>query len=150
MSWLFKNEILSKDKIQEDWIGFIYLITLVNPNTGEKVYYIGKKNFYTLSKRPLAKKEISSDKRRKNYKRVKTFNYEKYDSSSDRVKELKEDGWILQKRILRICKSKGALTYYEVMYLMKYDVLQRSEFINDNILGKFYRTHLIQDEDEEI
>ncbi len=147
---MFKNEVLSRDKVKDHWMGFIYLIKLTNPSTKEILYYIGKKNFYTLSKRPLSKKETSLDKRKKTYKRVKTFNYEKYESSSDRVKELKENGWLLEKRILRICTKKGELTYFEVKYLMQYDVLRQDQFINDNILGKFFRKHLIQDEDEEI
>jgi hypothetical protein len=148
--WKFKGKEINRNNVEDSWYGFVYLITLTNPETLEKKYYIGKKNFYTMAKRPLGKKEIPTDKRLKTYKRVKTFTFEKYESSSSSVLELKEQGWLSEKSIIRICKTKGELTYFEVVYQIKCDVLRRNDFLNDNILGSFYRKHLIEKEEETI
>lgn len=147
--WIFKNETITNDKVKDSWYGFIYLIILTNPENGDQKYYIGKKNFYTLAKRKLGKKEMPTDKRLKTYKRVKTFTFEKYESSSSNVLELKNQGWKSEKKILRICKAKGELTYFEVVYQIKFDVLRSDKFLNDNILGSFYRKHLAEKEDLE-
>ncbi len=146
--WTFKNQVIKNEDVKDSWYGFIYLLVLTDPITNLKAYYVGKKNFYTMAKRKLGKKEIPTDKRLKTYKRVKTFTFEKYDSSSSSVKELIESGWKLEKKIIRICKSKGELTYFEVVYQIKFDVLRRSNFLNDNILGSFYRKHLLEKEEE--
>ena len=46
--------------------------------------------------------------------------------------------------VLRLCKTKKELTYYECKYLFDYNVLEpNSGFINDNILGKFYSKDLV-------
>ena len=45
-----------------------------------------------------------------------------------------------QRRILHYVQNKKQLTYFECKYLFINEVLEnRSNYINDNILGKFYR-----------
>ena len=45
-----------------------------------------------------------------------------------------------ERKILVICKTKKELTYFECKYLFINEVLEtRDNYINDNILGKFYR-----------
>jgi hypothetical protein len=96
-------------------------------------------------KRPLARKEMSTDKRKKTYKRVKTYNFEKYCGSSEVLIDfINNPEWMFDKKIIRICKTKGDLTYYEAKYLMMYDALKRSIFLNNNILGTFYRKNLTE------
>lgn len=143
MQWIFKNKEFTKNDVLDNWIGFVYLITLTS-QSGEKKYYIGKKNFFTMAKQNLAKKDISEDKRKKTYRRKKTFTFEKYNGSSKALLELVEQGWEIKKNIIRICKTKGELTYYEVFYQMKYNALLSDKFLNDNILGKFYKKHFFE------
>jgi len=56
------------------------------------------------------------------------------------IKEIGED--IYERNILHFCFSKKQLTYYEINYQIKYNVLEVDSY-NDNILGKFYRKDLI-------
>ncbi len=39
-----------------------------------------------------------------------------------------------------ICYNRTMMTYYETMLQFKENVLESDKFINDNILGKFYKT----------
>ena len=61
--------------------------------------------------------------------------------TNDIKKILKEDGPESFKRtILEYVPNKKLLTYYECKYLFIKEVLEnRDNYINDNILGKFYR-----------
>ena len=46
--------------------------------------------------------------------------------------------------ILKLCKSKKELTYYENKYLFQYGVLEDStKWINDNIQGRFFTKDLM-------
>ena len=53
-------------------------------------------------------------------------------------KSLRED---FERKILDLVPNKKLLTYYECKHLFINDVLETHshQFINDNILGKFYR-----------
>ncbi len=48
----------------------------------------------------------------------------------------------MKRYVLMLCKTKKQLTYCETKYLFQYNVLEDDRFINDNILGKFYRKDL--------
>ena len=48
----------------------------------------------------------------------------------------------IEKFIIRFCKTKKALTYYELEEQIKHNVLYESHCFNDNILGKFFRKDL--------
>jgi uncharacterized protein (DUF608 family) len=45
--------------------------------------------------------------------------------------------------VLKLCKTSKQLTYWETKYLFQYNVLEDDSYMNDNILGKFYRKDLI-------
>ena len=38
-----------------------------------------------------------------------------------------------------ICYNRTMMTYYETMLQFKENVLESDKFLNDNILGKFYK-----------
>lgn len=137
--WLFKGSPIMNEDVQEDWVGFIYLIRL-KTESGE-LFYVGKKNFGTNAKVKLGKKEMPTDKRLKTYKRKFNFTFENYISSSEEVVRLINVGCPYERIILQICKTKGALTYHEVRWLMKFRALERTDFLNNNILGSLYRKH---------
>ena len=64
-------------------------------------------------------------------------------SSKELLADIKESGEdVYMRDILHFCYSKKQLTYYEINYQMKYNVLEVDSY-NDNILGKFYRKDLI-------
>lgn len=140
--WVFKNKPFTGENVDESWFGFVYLLTLTHPVSLENFYYIGKKNFFISPKRQLKKSEMPTDKRMKTYKRVKKLNFENYCSSAKTVSDLMDQGYVPTRRILEICLSSGSLTYAEAKWMFKLEVLKRNDFLNDNILGSFYRWHL--------
>lgn len=148
--WLYVSgkdnprSIKSLEDFPESCIGFIYIIK--NQTTGK--IYIGKKSLYSNTNKKLTKKEIAEQTGpgRKPTKKLvtKESNWKVYMGSSKElladIKEIGED--IYERNILHFCFSKKQLTYYEINYQMKYNVLEVDSY-NDNILGKFYRTDLI-------
>ena len=58
------------------------------------------------------------------------------------LKENKHDGF--KREILEFAFKKKHLTYLETKYLFTNNVLENNEYINDNILGKFFRKDLVQ------
>lgn len=123
--------------IPENAIGFIYEMTVII--NGVLYKYIGKKNFYSDVKTKLKKNEVSLDKRIKKYKRVRKFTYENYYSSNSELKEAHKKKINIKREILLICFSATELTYQEVKHQFKYEVLEKKEFLNGNILGRFYK-----------
>lgn len=142
MSWKIKqNEKLvefTEEMIPEKAVGFVYLMTAIVD--GKFVKYIGKKNFYADVKTKLGKKEIPTDKRLKQYKRVRKFTYKNYYSSNEVLKVYKQSGGEINRTILEICYSKIELTYKEVKHQFINEVLEDESYLNNNILGKFYKT----------
>jgi hypothetical protein len=135
--WLLNHVEFTEDMIPEGAVGFIYEMTAIID--GKSVKYIGKKNFYADVKTKLGKKETPTDKRLKTYKRVKKATYKNYYSSNDVLKKAHKDGVNIRREILKICYTKTELTYQEAKYLFCNDVLESEEYLNSNILGKFYK-----------
>jgi hypothetical protein len=140
MSWIHKGKQFSDSMIPEGGVGFIYIITAVID--GKSVAYIGKKNFFANIKRPLGKKALamSTDKRLKKYSRVIKPDYMNYYSSNKTLKDAHKAGVTIKREILMICYSQMELTYQEVKHQFKYEVLEKDEYLNANILGRFYKT----------
>jgi hypothetical protein len=123
--------------IPEGAVGFVYeMVSIID---GKPVRYIGKKNFYADVKTKLGKKEMPTDKRLKTYKRVRKSTYQNYFSSNDILKQAHKDGITIRREILHICFGKQELSYYECKYQFALGVLESEEFLNGNILGKFYK-----------
>lgn len=137
MSWLYNGATFQDRNIPYGAIGFIYMMTAIID--GKSVCYIGKKNFYSNRKKKLKKAMVSTDKRKKNYFIDTKLNYEDYHSSNAVLKEAYKKGVKIKREMLKICYSKTQLTYEETKYLFKYEVLERDEFLNGNILGRFYK-----------
>jgi hypothetical protein len=140
MSWIHKGKQFSDSMIPEGGVGFIYIMTAVID--GKSVAYIGKKNFFANIKRPLGKKALamSTDKRLKKYSRVIKPDYMNYYSSNKTLKDAHKAGVIIKREILMICYSQMELTYQEVKHQFKYEVLEKDEYLNANILGRFFRS----------
>ena len=49
----------------------------------------------------------------------------------------------MNRYVLKLCKTKKELTYWETKMLFQYNVLEDDCYINDNILGKFFRKDLL-------
>ena len=143
--WIYDNkeyETIHNDNIY----GFIYKITF---KSGK--YYIGKKNFFFYKTLPVLKNKKKRkghieffyriiDHKRKYYELIKKesdwFSY-----TGSIKKNILEP--VVRKEILEFAYSKRHLTYLETKWLFKEDVLERDEYINENILGKFFKNNLI-------
>ena len=129
--WLYENKEVGLDNIPDDAVGFVYKIEHIPSGK----YYIGKKILnYTVKRPPLKGK-----KRKRTV--VKPSDWETYYSSSDWIKEQVELGRVddFKRTIIQFCNSKKSLTYYELYWQMKYDVLSDPKALNQTILGKFFR-----------
>lgn len=127
--WIFKGkEIHSHEDLHPDCIAFVYVITYED---GKK--YLGKKTVRSLRRLPPTKKQL---KIRKNYvrKEMKNLPFINYEGSLDNSKCTP----IASKEILHQCSSKITATYVETALLVEYDALFSDDYLNQNILGKFY------------
>jgi uncharacterized protein YqgQ len=113
MSWIYQGKKFTETDIPENGIGFVYHMSVIlNGNT---YAYIGKKNFFSNVKKKLGKKALAlvTDKRLKKYTKEQKANFE---------------------------NSSTELTYQEVKHQFKYEVLEKENYLNANILGRFYKT----------
>tara|TARA_R110000822_G_scaffold33947_4_gene96430 strand:- start:665 stop:1108 length:444 start_codon:yes stop_codon:yes gene_type:complete len=121
--------------------GFVYMIEF---NNGDK--YLGKKNLNSKRKRNFGKKEAAlvTDKRRKLYEIViSESNWRKYESSNPDVRQRIKNGECHTKTILKWAYSPKELTYLEIKYMFKKDVLNPEyNWLNDNVLGKFFKKEI--------
>jgi hypothetical protein len=140
MSWKYQGKEFNQESIPENAVGFIYIMTAIIE--GKSVAYIGKKNFFANIKRPMGKKALamSTDKRLKKYTRELKPDFMNYYSSNKTLKDAHKAGVMIKREILMICYSAMELTYQEVKHQFKYEVLEKDEFLNGNILGRFYKT----------
>jgi hypothetical protein len=130
----------------QDYFGFVYKIT----NLTNSKFYIGKKYFYHTSNVKLGKKELAAlpvTRGRKSTTKqvIKESDWRSYwGSSKELQQDVKELGTeMFECIILKLCKDKKELTYYELHYQCINECLLNYNSYNDNILGKFFRKDLI-------
>jgi hypothetical protein len=122
--WYFKNKPFTNP---DGHFGFVYLITCLI----DQRKYIGKKQFYCY--RTIKKKKV-----------WKESNWKDYYSSSNEVKQLvKEFGKDAFKReIVSLHKTRIDLTYSEASLQFHLNVLENRDFMNGNILNKFFTKNI--------
>lgn len=122
-----------------DWYGYIYMTCHFPTNRS----YIGKKNFFHTSNKKLGKKEIAAlpitrGRKISTKQVVKESDWKTYYGSAEEIKKIPKTE--LKRYLIRLCKTKKELTYWEISTLFKYNVLLEPErWINDNIQGRFFR-----------
>jgi hypothetical protein len=151
LNWLWNGNDVTEDVIPESAVGFVYLIEHIPSGK----YYIGKKSLESVRNVKIGKRELIKIKEERKAagiggraplkKKVrKASDWEKYYSSNEwineQVKEGKQDEF--KRQIIQFCNSKKSLSYYEVYWMFKYDVLSDTNSLNGNILGKFYSKDL--------
>jgi hypothetical protein len=142
MKWKCREEINP-----EKYFGFIYKIT--NKETGK--FYIGKKAYWHNKKKKLTKKQLAelppSPGRKPTHEVVRVESDWKtyWGSNKQLLADIKQYGenkfecWIFKQ-----CLTKKQLTYWEMHYQCKEEVLINSnKSYNDNILGKFFTKDLV-------
>ena len=115
------------------YYGFVYEIEEIS--TGKK--YIGKKFFWKTKTLPVTK----SRKRRK--KILVESDWRTYYGSNETLKERVAEGKSLyNRRILKLCRSKGECSYYEAKLQFENDVLLRDDYYNEFIGCKIHSKHV--------
>jgi hypothetical protein len=94
-----------------------------------------------LGKKELAEIPVTKGRRPSKKSVVKESDWKTYYGSATEIKLCKPED--MMRHVLRLCRTKKELTYYEAKYLFQYNVLEDKNYINDNILGKFYSKDLI-------
>ena len=130
--WIYNEQIY--DETPDDYQGFVYVITELD--TDKK--YIGKKNFW----RP---KVLPKNSKRTRRIRTKTeSNWRDYYGSNKEVQILVESKGKsnYRREILRLCKTKGEMSYYEAKLQFENDVLLSDIYYNEFIGCKIHSKHI--------
>lgn len=127
--WYYNDEPLIE--IPEGVVGFVYCITNLENNRK----YIGKKNaFFSKTKMVKGKKKkfkVPSD--------WPTY----YGSNKELIADVEAKGEHSFKReILRLCKTKAEMSYFELVEQIDNRVLERDDYYNDWIMVKVRAAHL--------
>ena len=137
MTWLFEGKPF---KSCEGYYGFIYEITC--KKTGRS--YIGRKYFTKAKTQQPLKGRVN--KRRS---RVES-DWQNYWGSSTILTEdvLRQGEQNFRREILRLCKTRGEVNYWEVKIMFEKDVLSAKlpngdyKYYNENIMMKFTRSNI--------
>lgn len=129
--WEYNDSKFDSENISLDYIGFVYEIT----NKINQKKYIGKKLFFS--------KKIRFVKKKKKIEKIESDWKDYYGSS----KELQEDVINLtqdnfSRKIIRICKSKGELNYFELYHQIMNNVLFRDDYYNSYVGSRIHKKHL--------
>jgi len=127
---------ITVDKPPKGSFGFVYEITFKD---GMK--YIGRKQFWSTRKKRFGKRKIAAmtDKRLKKYEMVTTeSNWKEYATSNPTAKKRIERGDAHTRVILCFATNKQMLSYKEEYYLFLNRVIEKKDYYNDNIAGRYY------------
>ena len=141
--WLYKNKQINNiNDLEPNIFGFIYITTHIP--SGKK--YLGKKSLYHTINKKLGKKELAllptTRGRTKTTKTIiKESDWKTYYGSEEFIKSKIKEGKIEEftREIVIFAQNKKHLTYLETKYQFIYEVLENEEWLNSNILGKFYK-----------
>jgi len=141
MNWVYKGKEI--DSLPVGTYGFVYLIEY---NDGFR--YIGKKCSMSYTTIPALKSGLLRDgciriaKNIKGKRKLfdissKESNWKTYVGSckDERIANLE----VVKKTILQISKNKTNLTFNEIEWLVRHNVLRKQEYLNANIAGNFFK-----------
>lgn len=133
MMWTYNGIEFTSEMIDEHQ-GFIYLITEKDTN----MKYIGKKNFYQVRKlKPL------KGKTRRRIVKSET-DWKTYYGSSEALGLLLEKNGTdnYTREILKLCRTKGEMSYFETKEQFDREVLLRSDYHNGIIACRINHNHV--------
>jgi hypothetical protein len=130
--WYYNNELF--ELTPEEYQGFVYQITELHTNKK----YIGKKNFWKPKILP-----INKTRKRRIRTRVES-DWKTYFSSSSQIQKLVEESGEekFKREILKLCKTKGEMSYYEAKLQFENNVLFRDDYYNEFIGCRVHSKHL--------
>lgn len=128
--WLYNGRPIDESEL-EGYVGFVYVIT----NLEDDRVYIGKKTLKFRKTRVVKgkKKRYLVDSDWRTYWGSNKLLHED-------VLELGEDKF--KREVLRLCKTKGELSYFEAKYQFETCALETDKAYNEWIMVKVHRSHL--------
>jgi hypothetical protein len=132
--WTYNESIITEP--YEDCEGFIYIIY----NDTKNKFYIGRKSFYSYSKKKLTPTEkLLPENKRKTFKITKTnTTWQNYTGSCDELNKHIKEGDKIRKVILRFCRQRKQMTAWETKYILC-DCFGQDNCYNGNVLGKIFK-----------
>lgn len=127
--WVYENKPI--EEIPEGAIGFVYEIH----NTINGRRYIGKKNFFFSKTKQVKgkKKKIKVESDWKTY----------YGSNKDLQDHVALYGeHRFERKIMKICRTKGEMTYYETKYIFATDAVISEDYYNDWVMCRVRKNHV--------
>ena len=128
--WLYNGRLMEASHVEE-YIGFVYIITnLLNDKK-----YVGKK---------LLKFKKTKKLKGKKKKMLVESDWQTYYGSSESLKsDVKIHGVEHFKReVIRLCKNKSELTYFELKEQLDRRVLESDDYYNSWISCRVHKKHL--------
>ena len=138
MSWYYNDAIV--ESIEEEYIGFVYIITNLTNNRK----YIGKKlaKFAKTTVRTVKLK--NGNKKKKRIRGKIESDWRDYYGSNDElqadVKKLGPDNF--RRDILYFCKTKAECSYIEARIQFERKVLESDEYYNGQIAVRVHGSHI--------
>ena len=131
--WYYKDEPFTSDMI-EDYIGFVYIIT----DLSNQKKYVGKKLFQ--SKRRLPPLKGKTRKRTV----IRESDWMSYFGSSEEVQKIVEEKGAdnFRRDILHLCKTKGEMSYLELLEQVERRVLLSDDYYNNIIQVRIHGSHV--------
>lgn len=115
----------------EGWQGFVYLIRCKENGR----LYIGKKNFWTPKTRRLKGKKIRS--------KIESDWKDYYGSNKELLADVEKMGKDKFERvIIRFCKTKGEMSYYEAKEQFAVDAIIDEKYYNSWIMVRVREDHV--------
>ena len=154
-TWIYKDRLITSiDDMPEGTYGFIYEV--FHKKSGLK--YIGKKVLFFERNKRLGKRALEALREERKAKGIggrvplkqkviTESDWKDYYGSHKEILKLVKEGSPMdfERRILHYVQNKKQLTYFECKYLFINEVLEQDDvYINDNVLGKFYRKDFVQ------
>lgn len=134
--WIYKDEPLQE--APSGYYGFVYVIS----DDKGKLYY-GKKAFTHRRKTKLSKKARKETGRRIKVDQ-KDSGWKDYWGSSKPLLEYikkRKNTMKFSRTVLKLCRNKASLSYWETHYLFSEYVLFRDSW-NSNILGRYFKNKI--------
>jgi Putative endonuclease segE, GIY-YIG domain len=129
MTWFYNG--LPVTEVIDDYVGFVYIIE----NLTNHKKYIGKKLFWFKKTKIVKKKK----------KRLKEeSDWRSYFGSNEKLKQDVELLGQLQFRrtIIRLCKTKGEMSYYEAKEQFLVDALLNEQYYNEWLSLRVRKSHM--------
>ena len=156
ITWTYESQPIENiSDMPVSTYGFVYEVEHIP--SGRR--YLGKKVLYFERNKRLGIRALAALKEERKLKGiggrtplkqkvVTESDWKTYYGSQKEILHLVKEGKTtdFRRKILRYVRDKKQLTYFECKYLFINEVLETSnKYINDNILGKFYRKDFFND-----